>query len=122
MSRYLILVILNLPLIAAGVLSATVSYKLHKSSRRRFVFRILTWVVILLSLLFAESIYNFLFSNNLTETEPLSLFDVIQITAIIFTFYIANQAYIRADLLERRVQDLHQELSIRLSKDERKNT
>lgn len=69
-----------------------------------------------MGLIFIEPIYAFLFSHNLTQTEPLSLFDVIQITAIIFTFLIANQAYIRADLLERRVRDLHQELAIRLSK------
>ena len=65
-----------------------------------------------------EPIYSYLFSNQLTTTEPLSLFDVMLITGLIFTFYIANQAYSRADTLERRIQDLHQELSIRLSDDE----
>lgn len=120
MSRYLLLVILNIPLIIAGTLNAIVSYKLGHSSRRRFVVRIIVWVIIFISLLFTKSIYDLLFSNKLTQTEPLSLFDVAQITGIIFTFYIANQAYIRTDLLERRIQDLHQELSIRLSEDEAK--
>jgi len=119
-SRYLLLVILNVPLIIAGTVNAVVSYKLGHSSRRRFITRIIVWIIIFLSLLFTKSIYDFLFSNKLTQTEPLSLFDVAQITGIIFTFYIANQAYIRADLLERRIQDLHQELSIRLSEDEKK--
>jgi hypothetical protein len=73
------------------------------------------WLSILGGLIFAESIYGFLFSNNLTQTEPLSLFDVIQITGIIVTLFIANQAHTKADLLERRIQDLHQELSIRLA-------
>ncbi len=117
MSRYVILVILNSPLIFAGVLDAIVSYKLNRSSRRRFIFRILVWAAIFLGLVFMQSIYNFLFSHQLTKTEPLSLFDVVQITGIIFVFFIANQAYSRADLLERRVQDLHQELSIRLSRE-----
>lgn len=122
MSRYLLLVILNTPLIIAGTINAVVSYKLGHSSKRRLVVRVITWIVIFLSLLFTKSIYDFLFSNKLTQTEPLSLFDVIQITGIIFTFYIANQAYIRADYLERRIQDLHQELSIRLSEDEAEKT
>jgi len=114
-SRYVILVILNTPLIIAGILKATVSYKLKQSSRRRFIVRVTLWLSILASLIFVEPLYSFLFSKNLTQTEPLSLFDVMQITGIILVLYIANQAFIKADFLERRVQDLHQELSIRLS-------
>lgn len=117
MSRYLLLVILNTPLIVAGMVNAVVSFKLGRSGRRRLIFRLVLWGLIFLGLLFTKSIYDFLFSNHLTETEPLSLFDVIQITGIILVFLIANQAYNRVDLLERRIQDLHQELSIRLSKD-----
>lgn len=119
MSRYVLLVILNVPLIIAGTINAIVSYKLGHSSQRRLIVRIIVWVLIFLSLLFTKTIYDFLFSNKLTQSEPLSLFDVVQITGIIFTFYVANQAYIKADLLERRIQDLHQELSIRLSEDEK---
>lgn len=104
----------------AGILDAVVSYKLNRSSKRRFIFRVTVWIIIFGGLLFTEVIYNFLFSNQLTHTEPLSLFDVIQITGIIFTFFIANQAYTRTDALERRVQDLHQELSIQLSEERTK--
>lgn len=118
MSRYTLLIILNTPLIIAGIVNAIVSFKLKHSTRRRFIIRIALWVAIFLSLVFAQSIYNFLFSHQLTQTEPLSLFDVIQITGIIIAFFIANQAYIKADLLERRVQDLHQELSIKLSNED----
>ncbi len=110
------MVILNLPLIIAGILSAVVAYKLKQTNRRRLIFRISLWLFILLGLLLAEPLYTFLFSNHLTQSEPLSLFDVIQITGIIFTLFIANRAHIKADLLERRIQDLHQELSIQLSK------
>ena len=45
----------------------------------------------------------------------MSLFDVIQFTGIIYILYMANRSRIKADVLERRVQDLHQELSIKLS-------
>lgn len=122
MSRYAILVILNTPLIIAGILNAMVAYKLGRISKRRLIFRVILWTSIFLGLLFAESIYTFLFSNHLTQTEPLSLFDVIQITGILFAFFIANQAYIKADLLERRTQDLHQELSIRMASSKRSNS
>ena len=120
MSRYMILILINLPFIIAGIAGAVVSYKMNHISKKKFVFRTSIWLFVLSGLLFAESIYSFLFSNNLTQTEPLSLFDVIQITGIIITFYIANQAYIKAATLEKRLQDLHQELSIRLSNDRKK--
>lgn len=118
MSRYTILIILNAPLVLAGFLSALVGYKMKLVGKKRFLLRCLLWLGIFAGLVFAEPLYRFLFSNNLTATEPLSLFDVAQITGIIFTLFIASQAYARVDLLERRTRDLHRELSIRLSADE----
>jgi hypothetical protein len=104
-------------LIAAGIFKATIAYKLKLIFRRRFIVRVLFWIMVLIGLLLAEPLYNFLFSNNLTKTETLSLFDVIQITGIIIALYLINQAHLKTNALERRVHDLHQELSIRLSKD-----
>ena len=116
MSRYLILFLLNLPFIILGLISAIAKYKLKKTSKKRLFAQIFLWLAVLLGLILAEPIYNWLFTNNLTETEPLSLFDVIQISAIVITYYIANRAYSKIESLEKKVQDLHQELSIRLSK------
>lgn len=121
MSRYLILIILNTPLIIAAIINTLVGYKLGHMSKRRFFLGLVFWLTIFTGLVFVQPIYRFLFSNQLTQTEPLSLFDVVQITGIIFTLFIANKAYGKADLLEKRVQDLHQELSIRLSEDESAN-
>ena len=81
------------------------------------------WLTIFVGLAFTYQIYRFLFSNNLTQSEPLSLFDVMQITGVIVVLYMANRSRIKIENLERRVQDLHQELSIRLSEkpDQTKN-
>lgn len=65
----------------------------------------------------AEPLYNWLFASGLTQTESLSLFDVVQITAIVIVYYMANRTRIRLEGLEKRVQDLHQEMSIILSED-----
>ena len=116
MSRYAILIILNTPLILIGIINLVVGYKLKHMSQRRFLLGMAFWLILFAGLVSVKPIYSFLFSNNLTQTEPLSLFDVMQITGITFTLLIANRAYGKVNLLERRVNDLHQELSIRLSK------
>jgi len=82
---------------------------------RRLIFKVSFWVIILIGLLLTEAIYNFLYNQGLTITEPLSLFDVLQITAIIYVFFLVNRLYVKVDVLEKRVQDLHQESSIRLT-------
>ena len=115
MSRYLLLFLLNIPFIVAAMLSALTQFKLHRISKRRFMTTITIWLVILIGLASAQQIYEWLFSHKLTDTEPLSLFDVIQITGIVIVFYIANRTRAKVEALEKRVQDLHQELSIRLS-------
>jgi len=97
------------------MINALVSYKLAKISKRRFLFQSLFCIVIFIGLASAQPIYEFLFSNNLTHTEPLSLFDVIQITGIIALIFMAQRTRTKLETLERRVQDLHQELSIKLS-------
>lgn len=115
MSRYLILLLLNLPFILLGFTNTLVSFKTGHSSRRRFLVQTLFWVIIFAGLAMAEPLYLYLFNRGLTDTESLSLFDVIQITGIVFVFYIANRSRNKLEVLEKRVQDLHQELSIQLS-------
>lgn len=117
MSRYVLLVLLNMPFIVAGLLNALVSYKLRKSTRRRFLFQTILWLLVFIGLILSKPAYEYLFSNKLTDTEPLSLFDVIQITGIIFTLFVVNRLRIKQETLEHRLQDLHQELSIKLAED-----
>ena len=117
MSRYLVLLILNIPLIVIALVSILVDYKMGKLSRKKYFLQIAIWLIIFAGLAAAKFIYEFLFSNHLTQTEPLSLFDVIEITGIILVLFMANRSRIKIETLERRVQDLHQELSIRLSGD-----
>jgi len=116
LSRFILLILLNLPFILAGILGAITKYKLGKSSENRLVAQLFLWFAILVGLVIAEPLYEWLYGHQLTQTEPLSLFDVIQITAIIIIFYIATRTRAKLEDVERRLNDLHQELSIRLSK------
>ena len=115
MSRYLILVLLNLPLIVVAIANTIISYKMNHISVRRLIIKVSFWLIVLLGLIFTDSIYLFLYDQGLTRTEPLSLFDVLQITAIIYIFFLVNRLYVKFDVMEKRMQDLHQETSIKLS-------
>ena len=99
----------------AALLSALVGYKMGKYSFIKYLWQTAIWVTIFIGLASIKTIYAFLFSNHLTQTEPLSLFDVMQMTGIIVVLFMANRSRIKVETLERRIQDLHQELSIRLS-------
>lgn len=118
MSRYVLLVILNTPFIIAALVNSLISFKLHRISKSRFIMLTTFWVMIFAGLVVAQPLYDYLFARDLTTSTSLSIFDVVEITAIVIVFLIANRARTRIDVLERRVQDLHQELSIQLS-DER---
>lgn len=115
MSRYLILVLLNLPLIVAGIISSVIGYKLKTIRRSQLFARLLLWGFIFVGLISVKNVYDFLFSSNLTRTEPLSLFDVVQITGIVFAIFLAIRARTKADLLQRQVHELHQQLVLHLS-------
>lgn len=116
MSRYVILVIINAPLIFSALLSNVIDFGMRTITLRKFIFRTMIWVIILTGLVAAKFLYDYLVSNDRTRTEDLSLFDVIQITGVIAVLFMANRSRIKIEALERRVNDLHQELSITLSK------
>ena len=115
MSRYLLLVILNAPFILAAMLNTIVIYKMKRISARILTIRLLFWFIILVGLTLTKPIYVYLFSNKLTATEPLSLFDVVEITAIVIILFVLTRYREKLSRLELTVKEMHQELSIRLS-------
>jgi hypothetical protein len=114
-SRYLLLLLFNLPFIIASLVNIVTQYKLGRTNRSKFYTWIALWLIIFLGLLFAEPIYIWLFASGLTASDSLSLFDVVQITAIVMLFYIVNRIRLKLEVIERRLKHLHQELSIKLN-------
>ena len=113
--RYLILVLLNVPIILAALINIITQYKLHKVSVTRFRHQLIIWMVMMVVLIGSFPLYNISIGHPPLDSSELSLFDILQTTAIILLFYIANNQRQRIDQNERRLRDLHQELSIRLS-------
>lgn len=114
--RYVILVILNTPIILLAFLNLVTRYKLRRISSRRFWIQFLFWSLLLVVLIGSYPVYNLLSGRAPLDSHELSLFDIVQTTAIMFMLYIINVQRQTMEWNEHRLRDLHQELSIRLSK------
>ena len=114
--RFIILLILNVPIISVALLNLLTRYKLGKVSKRRFKTQMLLWALLLVVLVCSYPFYNVLSSRPILDAHELSAFDIVQTTAIIFLLYMVNTMRQRSELVERSSRELHQELSIRLSK------
>jgi hypothetical protein len=113
--RYIILVLLNLPIILLALINIVTQYKTKKAEPRRFRFQIILWLVILVVLVSSFPLYNYLSGKPILDSSELSLFDIVQTTTIIYLFYIVNDHRRKIERDERTIRDLHQEISIRLS-------
>lgn len=114
--RYIILVLLNIPVIFIALLNFITKYKMGRISRDRFRLQALLWITILIVLVASFPVYNLMSGRSPLDSHELSLFDVTQITVLILLIYIVSHQRQRIETNERRLRDLHQELSINLSK------
>lgn len=115
MSLYILLIIINLPFVILAITGVITRYKMGRITKKRTSIQLSIWLVILAGLLIARPLYYWLFAHELTASDALSVFDVVQITAIVFLLYTVNGLSVRLEQTEKRLNDLHQELSIRLS-------
>ena len=113
MDKYTILIILNVPLVFFGYLRAITMYGEGLVRRSGLIVRFLFWSLILFGLLFAKEIYNYLAQKNLTDSPPLSLADVVLVTGVVFCLFLTMRAYTKIETLEKRLTDLHEEISIK---------
>lgn len=114
--RYLILVLLNLPIILIALVNIVTQYKLGKVSKRRFKSQMFLWLVLLILLICSFPIYNLSIGKPLLDSSELSSFDMVEVTALVALFYVVNNHRRKIEENERLIRDLHQELSIKLSR------
>lgn len=113
--RYILLILLNLPIIFLALLNVVTQYKMGRTPRKRFGRQLLLWVIILTILVSSFPMYNLVTNRPLLDSTDLSAFDIVEITVIIFLIYTSNNQRRKLEQTERRLNDLHQELSINLS-------
>jgi len=114
--RYIILIVLNLPIIILAFINIFTQYKLGHVNRNHFRHQIMTWLIITIVLIGSFPTYNLIIGNSLFESEDLSAFDIIQTTAIVYLVYIINHQRQKIESTNKSFRDLHQELSIKLLK------
>lgn len=113
--RYLLLIVLNIPLILVAFLNMFTQYKMKKISSRRFFEHFFLWSVILVIIIGSFPVYNLLTGRSIFASGDLSTFDIVQTTVIVYLVYILFNQRRKIEATERRLRDLHQELSIKLS-------
>lgn len=114
--RYLLLLLLNLPVILLALMSIVTQYKMDRMSRERFRSQMILWSVALVVIIASFPVYNLLSGKALLDSAELSLFDIFEITVIVTLVYVLNNQRQKIDRAEKTLRDLHQELSIKLSK------
>lgn len=113
--RYLLLVILNLPIIILALTNVITQYKTGKISVNRFKHQVALWLAVLFILIGSFPVYNYLHGNPLLSSGDLSLLDILVVTVIVYLIYIVNNQRRKIEQNEKTLRDLHQELSIKLS-------
>lgn len=114
--RYFILLLLNIPIILLAVLSVLTKYKTKKITKRRFYVQTVFWILTLVLLIVSFPLYNYLAGNDAFESAELTMFDIVQTTAIVYLVYAVTRNQQKIDTINTRAQDLHQEVSIKFSK------
>jgi hypothetical protein len=104
-----------MPFVIFGLINAFILYRDSSLGRFSLFIRIVFWTLIALGLIFAQQVYNFLVRNDLTNSQPLSLADVVLVTGVNFCMFLSLRLYTRLEHTERRLTDLHEKLSIILS-------
>jgi hypothetical protein len=114
MSKYFLLVLINAPIVLIGVVRAITRYKTKPAriSKNKAVAEVLFWLAIGVGLSFVEPFYNELLRHNLTDSPPMSLFDVALLTLFVFSLLLIVETNEELTALKKTVSRIHEKLAI----------
>lgn len=113
--RYIILAILNLPVVLLAAVNILTQYKMKRISVVRFRNQVILWASILVVLVGSFPLYNYVSGRYIFDSSELSLFDIVQTTALIALFYVTNHQRQNIERTNAMTRDLHREISIILA-------
>lgn len=114
MSKYVLLVLINLPVVLIGIVRAITRYKTKPAriSRSKCILEVLFWISIGLGLSVVEPVYNTLIQHNLTNSPPMSLFDVVLLTLFVFALLLIVETNEELTALKKIVTRIHEKLAM----------
>ena len=112
LTKYNILIIFCLPILILFLLRIYDNYKRNRISVRGLIILLFFWLLLTLGILFNQQLFNYLDSSHLISSPPLSLYDVIQITAIILLLYLVFRQTYKIEDLQNKLSRLNQEIAI----------
>lgn len=115
MSKFLVLLLVNLPIVVIGVLGAITSYKTSRISKKRSIIEVSVWLLVGLGLFFIQPAYNLLIEYELTDSEPMSLFDILLLTLVLLAALFIKNANEKISLLNRKISQIHEHIVIKES-------
>jgi hypothetical protein len=111
-NKYALLVIVNLPILIIAILGAITSYKTKRSSKRRCIVEVAFWCAVGVLLICIEPIYNALVRHNLTNSAPMSIFDLVLLTLFILCLLLIRKLNEKVTELNKKLSKLHENIVI----------
>lgn len=115
-SRFLILILINLPVVLIGLISAIVAYKTKQTSKRRYLVEVIGWVVVGFGLVMVEPAYNLLVKNNLTASDSMSIFDIILLTLVLICGLFLVKSNEKISSINNKLSRIHEHVAIKDAK------
>jgi len=113
LTKYNILIILCLPILLLFLIRIYDNFKRKKISVRGLIILLIFWTILTLGIILNQQIFNYLEKSNLISSTPLSLYDTVQITAIILLIYLVFRLTFRIEDLQNKLSKLNQEIALR---------
>lgn len=111
-TKYNILIMLCLPILMLFLIRVYDNYKRKKLSRRGAIIISIFWAFLFLGVVFNQQLFKYLENSRLTESTPLSLYDTVQITAIIFLIYLVFRQGFKIADLKTKITKLNQTIAL----------
>ena len=115
MDKFLLLVIINIPIVLIGILGSVTNYKLSRISRKRAVIEVLLWLLVGLGLVLIQPAYNLLVQYQLTDSAPMSVFDIVLLTFVLLAALLLKSANEKISSLNRKLSQIHEHIVIKES-------
>jgi hypothetical protein len=119
-TKYNILIILCLPILILFLIRIYDGYKRNKISFRGLIILLLFLIILSFGILFNKQFFNYFETTRLTDSTPLSLYDVIQIVAIIALIYQAFRQTYKIENLQNKLSRLNQEIALKYARNKKK--